>query len=144
MKTSDKGINLIKQFEGLRLKAYKCPAGIWTIGYGHTGGIVKGIEITEKLANDFLLNDLVFFENIVNKYVKVQITQNQFDALVSFVFNIGPNAFKESTLLKYVNMQAFSQVPEQFMRWVKGGKGEIIQGLVNRRQKEVMLWKGEI
>jgi lysozyme len=144
MKTSEKGIKLIKEFEGLALKAYKCPAGVLTIGYGHAGGVSENLEITKEEAEKLLKMDLKDFELVVNNFVKEKITQNQFDALVSFCYNVGAGGFQKSTLLKYINMQAFSQVPDQFMRWVKDGKGNILQGLVNRRRAEVMLWRGEI
>ena len=90
LRTSENGINLIKQFEGCHLKSYKCPAGIWTIGYGHTAGVYEGMSISQVQAESFLKDDLFKYEEKVNKYYRKYIwTQNEFDALVSFAFNIG-------------------------------------------------------
>ena len=119
MNISQNGINLIKQFEGLRLKAYQCAAGVWTIGYGHTSGVKKGDKITPKQAEDFLRSDLEKFENAINNLVIAELNQNQFDALVSFVFNIGINAFKQSTMLKFLNNNSFPLAARQFDRWIK-------------------------
>ncbi|HAH55321.1 MAG TPA: muraminidase [Flavobacterium sp.] len=144
MKTSEKGINLIKNFEGLRLKAYLCPAGVLTIGYGHTGGVKPNQFITKLGAELLLETDLLFPEKAVNELVKIKLTQNQFDALVSFTFNVGTNAFKKSTLLKIINTGTFKlkDVEIQLMRWVRDGQGRILQGLVNRRKKEFKLFEG--
>jgi lysozyme len=144
MKTSEKGINLIKNFEGLRLKAYYCPAGVLTIGYGHTGGVEFNQVITKEQAENLLKQDLKVFETAVNAFVKTQLTQNQFDSLVSFVYNIGVNAFQKSTLLKIINTGTFKlkDVEIQLMRWVRDGEGRILQGLVNRRKKEFELFQG--
>ncbi len=101
MKLSVNGMNHIKNWEGLRLKAYKCPAGVWTIGYGHTGPDVKpGGTITQAQADALLDKDTDDAESAVNTLVKVPLSQNQFDALVSFVFNTGIGSFKNSTLLR--------------------------------------------
>lgn len=104
MKTSKKGIELIKKHEGLRLEAYQCAANKWTIGYGHV--ILSGENlkiITKQQAEELLMKDLSIAEKCVNENVKVEISQNQFDALVSFVFNVGCGAFKSSTMLKALN-----------------------------------------
>lgn len=106
MQTSDKGIALIKGFEGLRLKAYKCSAGVWTIGYGHTKGVKEGQTITEAEAETLLREDLRTFEVGVSSLVTVFLHQCQFDALVSFAFNLGVGAIKGSTLLKKINARA--------------------------------------
>src|SRR5690606_20728399 len=111
MYISKQGLELIKQFEGLRLKAYKCPSGIWTIGYGHTKGVYPGMTITEELADKFLVDDIWYFERDVESLVKVPLTQGQFDALVSFAFNVGSDiddddiaeGLGDSTLLKKLN-----------------------------------------
>ena len=103
MKTSQNGINLIKKYEGCRLTAYKCPAGLWTIGYGHTKNVKSGQKITQKQAENFLKQDLKTFEKGVEKAVKVRLNQNQFDALVSFAYNCGLGALKTSTLLRKLN-----------------------------------------
>ena len=135
MKTSQFGIDLIKSFEGCRLEAYKCPAGIWTIGYGHTTGVEKGQKITQTQAEAFLKHDLKHFENVVNEVVKVAITQNQFDALVSFTYNVGVGALKTSTLLRLLNSGDYIGAAEQFDRWVFAGQIKLA-GLVRRRKAE--------
>lgn len=140
MKINEAGINLIKSFESLRLTSYLCPAKVWTIGYGHTGkDIKKGMMITEDQANEYLKNDLVYFENIVSKSVKVDINENQFSALVSFVFNVGEGAFLASTLLKLLNDGNYNGAAQQFLRWNKS-KGKVLPGLTRRRKEEVELF----
>lgn len=140
MNTSQKGIDLIKAFEGCRLKAYKCPAGIWTIGYGHTSGVKEGQMITFSMAEQFLKQDLKRFETSVNNLVTVAITQNQFDALVSFCYNLGAMALKSSTLLKKLNNGDYNGAAEEFDRWVYAN-GVKLQGLVRRRRAEKELFK---
>lgn len=135
MKISENGINLIIRFEGLRTSAYKCPAGIWTIGYGHTSGVRKGDKCTEAQAKEFLKNDIEVFEACINNLVKQTLTQNQFDALVSFVFNIGCIGFKASTMLKYLNNKQYELAAEEFPKWVLSN-GKKLEGLVRRRQAE--------
>lgn len=140
MNVSEKGLNLIKEFEGCRLQAYKCPANVWTIGYGHTGSEVQaGLKITQQEAERLLKNDLMVHCNNVEKLVTVQLNQNQFDALVSFEYNIGYNAFKTSTLLKLLNQKKYKEAAEQFARWKYAG-GKILAGLVRRREKEKALF----
>ncbi len=139
MKTSYKGINLIKRFEGLRLEAYRCPAGVWTIGYGHTKGVKEGDIITEEQAEHFLKKDLEPVEKVVNREC-MGINQNQFDALVSFVFNVGETAFCRSTLLKCVKANpANLNIKGEFARWNKAG-GMILAGLLRRRRAETELY----
>lgn len=135
MKTSQKGIDLITKFEGFRARAYKCPAGVWTIGYGHTKGVKAGQSVTLEGAQDLLRQDLKNFEDWVTKLVKVELTQGQFDALVSFCFNLGPGALDSSTLLKLVNQQKFALAADQFKRWNKAG-GVELSGLTKRRAAE--------
>ena len=103
MRTSQRGIDLIKSHEGLRTKAYMCPANVLTIGYGHTRSVFPGQVIDVKEAEELLKEDLIRFENAVNKYVEVYLNQNQFDALVSFTFNVGISAFRNSTMLRPQN-----------------------------------------
>ncbi|WP_319418862.1 lysozyme [Pleurocapsa sp. FMAR1] len=134
-KTSLLGINLIKKYEGLRTNAYLCPANVWTIGYGHTKGVKQGQMISHLDAEKLLKDDLTVFEKAVVKLVSVPLGQNQFDALVSFVFNVGISAFSGSTLLKLLNQGKTSAVAEQFSRWVNAG-GQRLPGLVNRRLDE--------
>jgi len=139
MNVSDDGIDLIKQFEGCRLKAYLCPAGVWTIGYGHTGGVNKGDVITEDDADDLLRADLVRFERSVLRLVRVPLSQGQFDALVSFAFNLGGGALQRSTLRQKLNRGDYEGAAEQFMKWTRAG-GRVLAGLVRRRQAEYELF----
>lgn len=136
MNISQKGIDLIKNFEGCRLNAYKCPAGVWTIGYGHTGSEVKpGLKITQAEAEKILKSDLVVHCNNVSKLVKVPLNQNQFDALVSFEYNVGYGNFSKSTLLKLLNQKKYKEASGQFEKWVYANK-KILSGLVKRRKAE--------
>lgn len=139
MKVSDKAIELIKKHEGLRLNAYLCPANVWTIGYGHTLSAKKGDVITAERAVELLKKDLEWSESVINME-RLNLTQNQFDALVSFVFNIGAGNFRRSTLLRLLKEgQSKEVVSNQFHRWVNGG-GRVLPGLVRRRQDEANLF----
>lgn len=130
----------LKQWEGLRLTAYKDSGGVLTIGYGHTGPDVKaGMTITEAQAEMLLMRDLSRFEQSVERSVKVPLTDNQFGALVSFAYNVGTSAFEGSTLLKKLNAGDYSSVPSQLARWNKVG-GKVLAGLTNRRAAEAGLW----
>lgn len=145
MKTSQAGIDLIKQFEGVRLESYVCPAGVLTVGVGHTSAagspkVVPGMKITYQEANAILANDLVKYEDAVDRLVKVPLTQNQFDALVSFTFNVGEGALAKSTLLKKLNAGDYDAVPAELMKWTKGG-GKELPGLVRRRRAECAMWR---
>lgn len=139
MKTSKNGLDLIKKYEGCRLTAYKCPSGIWTIGYGHTNGVKKGQKISQKQAEIFLKEDIKKFENGVKKAVFVPLTQNQFDALVSFCYNCGLGAFKTSTLRKKLNAKDYKGASNEFLRWNKAN-GVILSGLTRRRKAEKALF----
>lgn len=139
METSQIGIDLIKGFEGCRLTAYKCPAGIWTIGYGHTAGVKEGMKITQAQAETFLKQDLKRFENVINNVVKVALSQNQFDALVSFTYNVGTGALKTSTLLRLLNSGDYTGAANQFDRWVFAGAIKL-NGLIRRRKSEKELF----
>ena len=146
MRMSAAGLATVKEFEGLRLKAYKCPAAVWTIGYGHTSAagnpiVTPEFVITKDEAEEILERDMVQYEDGVKKLVKVEITQGQFDALVDFAYNAGVGALQKSTLLKKVNAEKFDEVPAEFMKWTKGG-GKELPGLVRRRRAEVKLWRG--
>ncbi|MFT0891020.1 lysozyme [Pseudochelatococcus sp. G4_1912] len=133
-------IEKLKQWEGSRLVAYRDPAGIWTIGYGHTGPDVKpGMQITQAEADRLLRDDLARFERAVDQVVKVPLRDNQFGALVSFSFNVGAAAFDKSTLLKKLNQGNYSTVPGELARWNMAG-GKVLAGLVNRRAAEADLW----
>ena len=139
MRTSRKGIEFIKAHEGLRLDAYLCPAGVPTIGYGHTYNVKMGDRITEGQAERLLIGDLIVAETEVNRY-GFDLTQNQFDALVSFVFNIGAGNFRSSTLLKRLKANPNDpDIANQFKRWVYGG-GKVLPGLVRRRNEESKLY----
>lgn len=135
MQTSQRGIDLIKRFEGLRLRAYDDGVGIPTIGYGHTAGVKPGLTITADQAVQFLREDLHSAERDIDRLVTVHLCQHQFDALASLVFNIGGTAFRDSTLLRKLNAGDYTGVAVQFDRWVHGG-GKILPGLVKRRAAE--------
>lgn len=142
MKTSERGIALIKGFETLQLKAYPDPGTggePWTIGFGHTGGVKEGDEIDEDQADEYLRADLAKFERCVTKYVTVDLTQKQFDALVCFTFNVGCGSLQGSTLLKLINAEDFDQAAEQFARWNRAG-GKVLAGLTKRRAAEAELF----
>lgn len=130
----------IKQWEGLRLKAYRDTAGVLTIGYGHTGPDVQINQIiTEEQANTLLARDIERFEQAVEKTVATPLNDNQFGALVSFAFNVGEAAFRKSTLVKKLNNGDYNAVPSELARWVNAD-GQRLQGLVNRRAAEAGLW----
>ena len=143
MRTSDAGVALIKRHEGLRLEAYPDPAHGWkvpTIGYGHTSAagppaVIRGMKITEAGADAILRADLRKFEGYVSAAVHVPLTQAQFDALVSFTFNLGPGNLRSSTLLKKLNRLDYQGAADQFLVWNKAG-GRILPGLVTRRAAE--------
>jgi len=144
--TAKAGIDLIKSFEGFRAAPYKCSAGVPTIGYGATfypGGkkvTMSDAAITEEQAVELLANMLVSFEKYVDSYCVDTITQNQFDALVSFAYNLGPANLKSSTLLKKVNANPNDEsIRLEFMKWVKAG-GKTLTGLVRRREAEANLY----
>ena len=138
-KTSQRGIELIKSHEGLRLKAYHCPANVLTIGYGHTKDVYPNMMITSQKAEKLLKEDLQRFEDAINESVTVLLSQNQFDALVSFSFNVGVGAFLNSTLRRLLNSKHYSQAANEFDRWVNGG-GVKLLGLVRRRKEEKELF----
>ena len=140
MKTSQQGLELIKRFEGFSEKPYLCPAKVWTIGYGSTHGISKNTPpVTKEQAEELLRRDLREFEHDINEAVKVPLTQGQFDALVSLVYNIGSGAFRKSTLLRQLNQGKYDKVPYELARWNKAG-GKILPGITRRRAAEAALW----
>ena len=142
MKTSQKGIDLIKSCEGFMGREYKDAVGIPTIGYGHV--IRQGEsfdELDEAEATNLLAVDLVKFEAAVLGCVDVELTQNQFDALVSFTYNLGPNNLKTSTLLKKLNGEDYEGAANEFTKWVKAG-GQTLPGLVKRRLAEQAMFRG--
>lgn len=138
--TSDRGLALIKEFEGLETVAYPDPGNKvtgepWTIGYGHTRGVRKGDTCTEEQATEWLREDLGAAEGAVKHLVDVALTQPQFDALVSFVFNCGAGNFGNSTLLRLLNKWDYAGAADQFPRWNRGADG-VLPGLVRRRAAE--------
>lgn len=150
MKIDKKGIELIKEFEGCKLKAYQDSVGVWTIGYGHTKGfkaidgkppkLSKNEVITQKQAEQLLIEDLADAENAVNRLVQVEINQDMFDALVSFTYNLGSGNLSKSKLLRLLNQGKYSEAAEQFPRWVFAG-GQKLDGLVRRRKAEQKLFR---
>ena len=139
MKTSQKGIDFIKRHEALRLNAYLDAVGVWTIGYGHTKTAKKGMAITEAEAEKLLIDDLKTAEEEINSH-NLPLKQHQFDALVSFVFNVGVGNFRRSTLLKRLKANPNDpNIANQFKRWVYGG-GKVLPGLVRRRNDEAKLY----
>ena len=149
MKTSDKGIDFIKRHEALRLNAYLDAAGVWTIGYGHTSGVNSGDVISEKQAEEFLRADLTIAERALDR-TRLQLNQNQFDALVSFIFNVGvgrpkshpngPAGFLGSTLLIKARHDVNDPtIRKEFERWIYAG-GKVLNGLVRRRKEEADLY----
>lgn len=140
MKISENGKNLIKNFEGLKLNSYKCSSGVLTIGYGHTGSDVKeNMIISKEEAEKLFDSDIVIHSNNVSKLVRVKLTQNQFDALVSFEYNIGYGNFSKSTLLKKLNLQDYKGASNEFDKWIYSKKKKL-NGLVKRRNKEKELF----
>ena len=135
MNISEKGLNLIKEFEGCVLHSYRCSANVLTIGYGHTAGVYDGMVITQEQAEEFLKQDINWAVNAVNNNVKVRLNQNQFDALVSFTFNCGESALKTSDLLSLINQNKLYEAANQFDLWVHAG-GKVVSGLVRRRKAE--------
>lgn len=139
---SDTLLKAVKSFEGLRLTAYKCPAGIWTIGYGHTRGVKAGQRITKARADSLLNGDLLPAVQYVNS-LGVCKTQGQFDALVDFAYNLGTSALGTSTLLKRVRLQSGDDaICNEFRKWVYAG-GKVLAGLQKRREWECRRWQSE-
>lgn len=142
MKTSQKGIDLIKTFEGCRLAAYPDPGSggePWTIGYGHTGGVQPGDTCTQEQADNWLAADLQKFEKCVSMYVDVAVTQEQFDALVSFAYNLGCGTLRNSTLIRKLNTGDDVGAAEEFSKWTHAS-GNVLNGLVARREAERQLF----
>ena len=142
MRTSEAGIDLIKSFEGCRTVAYQDVVGVWTIGYGHTIDVKEGMRITQHQCDVMLEVDIETYENYVNEQVDVSLTQNQFDALVSWVYNLGPTNLRNSTMLKVLNAGKYEEVPYQMKRWNRAG-GKVLKGLVVRREAEAELFNNE-
>ncbi|NHR05165.1 lysozyme [Chromobacterium haemolyticum] len=140
MNISANGIKLIQQFEGLRLKAYQDAVGVWTIGYGHTGpDVTPGLVISQAQADGLLARDLNRFETGVSRLALVPLNQNQFDALVSFSYNLGLGSLQNSTLLRLLNQRDYAGAAAQFPRWNKAG-GKVLPALTRRRAAEQALF----
>ncbi|KTI47628.1 muraminidase [Enterobacter hormaechei subsp. steigerwaltii] len=144
MQTSEKGIALIKQFEGCKLTAYQDSVGVWTIGYGWTQPvdgkpIRAGMTIKQETAERLLKTGLVSYESDVSRLVKVGLTQRQFDALVSFTYNLGARSLSTSTLLRKLNAGDYAGAADEFLRWNKAG-GKVLNGLTRRREAERALF----
>lgn len=145
MQTSDKGIALIKQFEGCKLTAYQDSVGVWTIGYGWTQPvdgkpIRAGMTIKLETAERLLKTGLVSYESDVSRLVKIGLTQGQFDALVSFTYNLGARSLSTSTLLRKLNAGDYAGAADEFLRWNKAG-GKVLNGLTRRREAERALFQ---
>lgn len=141
MKISKEGIALIKKFEGCKLESYLCAANVPTIGYGSTKDVKMGMTISQERAEELLLEDLEVYEGAVIKAVEVPLHQHQFDALVSWTFNLGGANLNASTMLKVLNKGAYEDVPYQMKRWNKAG-GQVLEGLTRRRLAESLLFEG--
>ncbi|MCU3058351.1 lysozyme [Enterobacter hormaechei subsp. steigerwaltii] len=144
MQTSEKGIALIKEFEGCKLTAYQDSVGVWTIGYGWTQPvdgkpIRAGMTIKQETAERLLKTGLVSYESDVSRLVKIGLTQGQFDALVSFTYNLGSRSLSTSTLLRKLNAGDYAGAADEFLRWNKAG-GKVLNGLTRRREAERALF----
>lgn len=139
MEISQNGLSLIERFEGCVLHAYQDCVGVWTIGYGHTDGVYCGQTITQDEAQSFLQGDAQSAGDAVNQFVTVSLTQNQFDALVDFTFNLGSGSLEHSTLLTLLNQSNYSGAADQFTRWCYAG-GQVNDGLLERRKAEQALF----
>ena len=142
METSQDGLKLIKKFEGCELKSYQDSVGVWTIGYGHTKGVEEGQEITQEEAEEMLASELSEYEGYINDMVECDLEQHQFDALVAWVYNLGPTNLRSSTMLKRLNANDLDDVPNQIKRWDKAG-GKVLAGLVRRREAEALMFQNK-
>lgn len=138
-KISQQCIDLVKQCEGCKLISYQDSVGVWTIGYGHTYGVTPGQVISQQEAEDFLAEELVSFCNSVLSLVRIDLKQNQLDALVSFIYNVGVGNFRNSTMLALINGNNIEAASKQFPRWNKAG-GKVLAGLTKRRMLEKALF----
>ena len=141
MKVSDKGLALIKEFEGCKLTAYKDSVAVWTIGYGHTRSARQGMVITQAQADELLEQDVSHHAIGVYKALQVKLEQHRFDAVVSLAFNVGVTAVRNSTLMKMINRGDAKLAAAQFDRWNKAG-GKVLAGLTRRRAAERKLYEG--
>ena len=140
MKISEDGLELIKKFEGCETSAYQDSVGVWTIGFGHTKGVEEGQPCSIEDAESMLADEMDEYEGYINNMVKVELQQHEFDSLVAWVYNLGPTNLSESTMLKVLNGGQFDRVPDEMNRWTRAG-GEILEGLVRRRQAESLMFQ---
>jgi len=139
---SEKGLQLLKHYEGCELNAYRCSADVLTIGYGHTKGVTEDMVITQEEADQMLQDEMPEYESYINDMVTVDLNQDQFDAMVCWVYNLGSGNLASSTLLKVLNEGDYEAVPEQMKRWNKAG-GKVLNGLIKRRDSEAKLFCSE-
>lgn len=142
MNISEEGLSLIKKFEGCELKSYRCSANVLTIGYGHTKGVEEDQEITQEEAEEMLVSELGEYEGYINDMVECDLEQHQFDALVAWVYNLGPTNLRSSTMLKRLNSNDLDDVPNQIKRWDKAG-GKVLAGLTRRREAEALMFQNK-
>jgi len=139
MKTSKAGLDLIKHFEGCELKAYECAGGVLTWGWGHTRNVIENGEISQEKADELLIQDIEEIESQVESLVTVELNQHQWDAILSWTFNLGCGNLRSSTLLKVLNEGKYDKVSEQIVRWDKAS-GKVLAGLTRRRRCEAILF----
>jgi lysozyme len=144
MKMTKAGLDLVKTFEGFRAKSYRCPAGVWTIGYGHTSmagkpDVKPGMVISKAEGERILMNDLRVYEAGVRSAIKVNLTPNQYSACVSLCYNIGVGAFRRSSVARFCNRSQWKNAADAFALWNKAG-GKVLPGLVRRRAAEAALF----
>lgn len=143
MNLSQNGINLIKKFEGFKADAYQDGGGVWTVGYGTTfiygRHVIKGDHLDEPAAQDYMIKTANGFLQSVSSFIKVQLTQNQIDAIACFIYNLGVDQFENSTLLRKLNAKDFQGAADQFSRWIYDN-GQVVQGLIRRRAAERSLF----
>lgn len=139
MEYSQNGLLLTEGFEALRTESYQDIKGIWTIGFGHTLNVIPGMTCTEEQANTWLAEDVHSAESCINVNVRVELTQNEFDALVDFAFNCGNSAFKQSTMLQLLNQGDYAGAANEFDKW-DHASGKVVAGLLRRRQAETDLF----
>ena len=142
MNISEEGLSLIKKFEGCELEAYRCSANVLTIGYGHTKGVEENQKITHEGAGEMLASELGEYEGYINDMVECDLEQHQFDALVAWVYNLGPTNLRSSTMLKRLNANDLDDVPAQIRRWNKAG-GKALAGLTRRREAEALMFQNK-
>ena len=145
MRTSQRGIDLIKEFEGYSERVYMCAGGKYTIGYGHTRGVEPGDTCTREQAEEYLRHDLIDAEETIEALINVPLSQCQFDALVSLVYNIGSGNFYSSTIRRVINRKItdIEEYRRAWMMWIKS-RGKVLKGLIRRREAEFELFIGNV